>query len=202
MSEEETSNQIALIPFTHFHKMWCKEKTAEFMNSPFSLWFREPPENSICNFDEYLKVIKSPICLKEISERIKNDCYHYVCEWVSDMDRVWQNAKEYNPPGTDPYCFAEVLEMAFNKTCLPIPVSQKEAPKADLMSILLDLKNTIDSTPKWITELEWKIPYIPKEIIIGMDLPFYRKKSEFQKIPELENVKLGISSPEPEDNEN
>ena len=149
-----------MIPFSFFHKNWCREKTQVFLNSPFTVWFRDSPEYMIEDYQSYLQVIKSPVWLNLVSDRLKHDVYRYVHEWVNDMNNIWENAILFNPPDSGPYELALYLQHFFRKLCLPVPSSQKEVDSIDIQKKVLSLLQHLQNIPLLIKKLNWNIPQI------------------------------------------
>lgn len=149
-----------MIPFSAFHKSWCKDKTKKFLDFPFSVWFRDSPEYSIADYTSYLQVIKSPVWLNLINDRLKHDVYRYVHEWVSDMRNIWANAILFNPPDSEPYELALYLQKLFERYCLPVPSSQKEVDQIEIQKKLTALLKHLQEIPPLIKQLNWSIPQI------------------------------------------
>ncbi|KAK9396394.1 histone acetyltransferase KAT2B [Crotalus adamanteus] len=77
-----------------------------------SAWpFMEPVKRT--EAPGYYEVIRFPMDLKTMSERLKNR--YYVCKklFMADMQRVFTNCREYNPPESEYYKCANILEKFF-----------------------------------------------------------------------------------------
>ncbi|EAX95900.1 Bromodomain containing protein [Trichomonas vaginalis G3] len=146
------------IPFTTFHKKWCAEKTQLMIQNNFSQWFRDPPHNSIRNYDQYLAVVKYPISLSEIADRIRLNIYQYVFEWDNDMQAVFKNAMAFNSKNSQPYFIAQYLLDSYIKECTPIPASQQEDNMILINRQAQKLLNLLESPPPSIKNLKWDIP--------------------------------------------
>jgi hypothetical protein len=147
-------------PFTAFHKRWCTDCTKKISLSPFALYFREHPMTSVPNYDHYLSVVKNPIWLKEVMERLRFSCYNYVHEWVTDMQGVWENAILYNAPDTPGYDCALVLKRMFEKRCQPIPSCLEDINEIDRVRILRRIENLLTDPPEGVKSLSWSIPVL------------------------------------------
>ena len=144
-------------PFTSFHRKWCMDKTQYFIQLEYSQWFRDPPERSVSNYPEYVSIVKNPICLTEISDRIKQQAYRYVHEWDNDMMRVFENAMTYNGEDTQPYLIASYLLSLYKEICHPIPLSQEELDIQIALKEVQKLADILSSPPATIKQLTWHV---------------------------------------------
>lgn len=149
-----------MIPFSTFHKSWCKNQTQQFIDSPFSQWFNDDPRYSVQDYSMYIQTIKYPVWLKLIQDRIKHDIYRYVHEWVRDMETIWENAILFNPPDTEPYELALFFQRLFRHYSLPVPSSQEEFVQVVAQRKLNNLIKIMNNIPPKIKELNWNIPII------------------------------------------
>ncbi|XP_061430009.1 histone acetyltransferase KAT2B isoform X1 [Lethenteron reissneri] len=77
-----------------------------------SAWpFMEPVKKS--EAPDYYDVIRFPMDLKTMSERLKNRYYVTKKLFMADMQRIFTNCREYNPPETEYYRCANTLERFF-----------------------------------------------------------------------------------------
>ncbi|KFQ94556.1 Histone acetyltransferase KAT2A, partial [Nipponia nippon] len=79
---------------------------------PPSAWpFMEPVKKS--EAPDYYEIIRFPIDLKTMTERLKNRYYVTKKLFIADLQRIITNCREYNPPDSD-YCkCANTLEKFF-----------------------------------------------------------------------------------------
>ncbi|XP_033856212.2 histone acetyltransferase KAT2B isoform X1 [Acipenser ruthenus] len=61
----------------------------------------------------YYQVIRFPMDLKTMSERLRNRYYSSKKLFVADMQRIFTNCREYNPPESEYYKCANILEKCF-----------------------------------------------------------------------------------------
>lgn len=158
MSSTKVTVKIMAIPFTPFHKKWCAEKTQLLMQNEFSQWFRDPPHNSVRNYDQYTAIVKYPISLSEISDRIKSNIYQYVFEWDNDMRAVFKNAMAFNSQNSQPYFIAKYLLDSYIKECMPIPASQNEANLIAVNKQAQKVLELLENPPESIKNLKWDVP--------------------------------------------
>ena len=146
--------------FTPFHSKWCAKQTSTIMQSPFSYFFREHPEKSVGDWEQYLTCVQNPMWLQEVLDRVKQHCYAYVEEWVSDMMTVFDNALSYNTPGTTGYEYAKILKDEFIKKCIPVPCSDQAIRKIKRTALLEKLKLILENPPAAVNALSWQVPEI------------------------------------------
>jgi hypothetical protein len=144
-------------PFTPFHKRWCTECTKTLLGSPFSAYFRNHPRESVPNFDEYCQVIRNPIWLREVLERLRLSSYLHVHEWVADMKGIWENAIAYNAPDSPGHDCAIILQDMFETKCLPVPNSEADILLIEKERILQRIHDHVLDPPESIRSLSWEI---------------------------------------------
>uniref|UniRef100_A0A7M4E0L0 histone acetyltransferase n=1 Tax=Crocodylus porosus TaxID=8502 RepID=A0A7M4E0L0_CROPO len=77
-----------------------------------SAWpFMEPVKRT--EAPGYYEVIRFPMDLKTMSERLKNRYYVTKKLFMADLQRVFTNCREYNPPESEYYKCANILEKFF-----------------------------------------------------------------------------------------
>jgi len=144
-----------------FHKKWCLEKTSKYYNLEISAWFRDSPEKTVRNYEEYKMIVENPVSLGDIMERLKIGSYRWVHEWENDMNNVWKNAKLYNSEGTEPHKIACYLQRKFLKECIPIPNSIESQKARKLYIETQKLAKLLSHPPQCVKKLKWSIPDIP-----------------------------------------
>ncbi|CAM4635207.1 histone acetyltransferase KAT2A isoform X1 [Lepidochelys kempii] len=88
-----------------------KNLLAQIKTHPSAWPFMEPVKKS--EAPDYYEIIRFPIDLKTMTERLKNRYYVTKKLFVADLQRIITNCREYNPPDSD-YCkCANALEKFF-----------------------------------------------------------------------------------------
>lgn len=86
------------------------------MRSHSSSWpFLEPVKKS--EVPTYYDVIKSPMDLKTMNERLKAKYYITRRIFINDMQKIFDNCREYNPSESDYYRCANTMEKYFYNKC-------------------------------------------------------------------------------------
>ncbi|KFM01284.1 Histone acetyltransferase KAT2A, partial [Aptenodytes forsteri] len=88
-----------------------KNLLAQIKTHPSAWPFMEPVKKS--EAPDYYEIIRFPIDLKTMTERLKNRYYVTKKLFIADLQRIITNCREYNPPDSD-YCkCANTLEKFF-----------------------------------------------------------------------------------------
>ena len=58
---------------------------------------------------DYTFIIKTPMDLGSINNKLRDDKYRFVEEYLDDVQLVWDNCKAYNAPGTVNYNLYKTL---------------------------------------------------------------------------------------------
>ncbi|XP_061402352.1 nucleosome-remodeling factor subunit NURF301 [Musca vetustissima] len=97
LTEHETIELSKLIKHIQAHK---------------SAWpFMEPVDPK--EAPDYYKVIKEPMDLKQIEEKLNKGAYSKLSEFIGDMTKIFDNCRYYNPKESSFYKCAETLESYF-----------------------------------------------------------------------------------------
>lgn len=146
--------------FTPFHRQWCIKQTKMISTSPFALFFREHPKESVGDWEHYLSCVKNPMWLHEVNDRLRSNSYAYVEEWVSDMMSVFDNALSYNAPETAGWDCAHILKKMFIKNCIPVPSSDIAMKNIKRTALLKKLKAKLNEPPAGVNALFWDVEKI------------------------------------------
>uniref|UniRef100_A0A4W3GVY1 histone acetyltransferase n=1 Tax=Callorhinchus milii TaxID=7868 RepID=A0A4W3GVY1_CALMI len=94
----------------HLHNA-LKNLLAQIKSHPSAWPFMEPVKKS--EAPDYYEIIRFPIDLKTMSDRLKNRYYVSKKLFIADVQRIITNCREYNPPESE-YCkCANMLEKFF-----------------------------------------------------------------------------------------
>ncbi|EAT35210.1 AAEL012607-PA [Aedes aegypti] len=77
-----------------------------------SAWpFMEPVDPD--EAPDYYRVIKEPMDLQKVENKVNNQTYHTLSEFIGDMTKIFDNCRYYNPKESQFYRCAESLESFF-----------------------------------------------------------------------------------------
>lgn len=62
------------------------------------------------NIPNYFEIIKKPMDIQTIENKLKNYEYNNDEEFQEDLKLIWKNAKEFNSPSTEIFQIADRLE--------------------------------------------------------------------------------------------
>mmetsp|Transcript_13663 Transcript_13663/g.47400 ORF Transcript_13663/g.47400 Transcript_13663/m.47400 type:complete len:515 (-) Transcript_13663:7-1551(-) len=98
-------------------------------------YFNIPVDPIALGIPQYMEIIKKPMDLGTVKEKLESECYDHVEALAADINLVWDNAMYFNPAGTDVHECAKALKDSTEKRIkkLPkVPGTQKEAAGVDL----------------------------------------------------------------------
>ena len=75
----------------------CMPVLRHLMDLPYGAWFSEPVDPVRLQIPDYPTIIKRPMDLGTIKRRLDQAQYHTFHDFQVDVDRVWYNARLYNP---------------------------------------------------------------------------------------------------------
>ncbi|KAI7905845.1 uncharacterized protein BX663DRAFT_497836 [Cokeromyces recurvatus] len=108
-------------------------------NRLYSEQFEDLPDRE--EYPEYYNTIKKPVSLTMIAEKMQTRAYSNLHAWIADMRLVFENALNFNEPGSRIYRDAKLLLRLLNRlqdrilARLGVPVSQEDA------AFRIDLRN-------------------------------------------------------------
>lgn len=80
------------------------------IDNPEAAEFLHPVEWESLGLSDYLSVVKHPMHLLKVQEKLKNREYKLVEEVLDHIELIWDNCKEYNPSGVMIIAIAAVLQ--------------------------------------------------------------------------------------------
>ncbi|OHT12777.1 Bromodomain containing protein [Tritrichomonas foetus] len=134
----------------------CLKITNIMFNSPGCAIFREPVDPERDLVPDYYKVIKNPQDIGTIKNRLENNEYTTVNEWLKDMNLVWENAQKYNGPLSFISRVALCMKNKFNKLCRNMLIDRKDWGNK-VQELFYKLNITMKSAPGFLkSEFEGK----------------------------------------------
>jgi len=90
-------------------KASCFHFIIDQMFADNSSWpFRDPVGNDVA--PDYYEIIKEPVDLKTMRERVNEGHYDSIMKFVGDVERIFNNCRIYNKKDTVYYKMADKLE--------------------------------------------------------------------------------------------
>ncbi|XP_045461184.1 protein polybromo-1 isoform X2 [Harmonia axyridis] len=108
-------------------------------NRQLALIFMKLPSKN--DYPDYYEVIKNPMDMEKIAQKLKTSCYDSVDDLASDFILTFDNACKYNEPDSQIYKDALVLQRVCLQTKLQLKESDENVPdvQAAVNDILLNL---------------------------------------------------------------
>lgn len=93
----------------------CKVLLQVIKKSPFSIFFRFPVDPIRDGLPTYLDEIKEPMDLSTMEKKVNQAAYSTMGDFAADMELIFANCRQFNPPGTEPCQHADELEKLWRK---------------------------------------------------------------------------------------
>jgi len=135
---------------TDIEKHFVKETTKKLYNHPLCNIFRQPVRPEIDGAIDYLDIVKNPMDLGSIIEKIDQNKYTSTKEWADHLFLVWDNAKLYNNDKKSIiYIIADKMSKKSQKMLSLIPKNEYEKWILDMVE---NQKKIIKTTKKPIDD--------------------------------------------------
>jgi hypothetical protein len=118
----------------------CFKQWKRIESQKSSFWFRLPVDPVALGIPHYFEVVKQPMDLSTIKNKIDNEVYETEDQFTDDMRLVFSNAMSFNPPGTTVHIQAQELLTKFEKEFLgikPTPVKVPELSELEISKTVL-----------------------------------------------------------------
>lgn len=91
----------------------CSNLLKKLMSHPHAWVFKEPVDVVKLNIPDYFTVIKHPMDLGTIKEKLASGEYSSPVDFAADVRLTFSNAMTYNPPGNNVHVMAETMSCLF-----------------------------------------------------------------------------------------
>ena len=101
-SRLHNSNTVTTAPITKNQQWRLLKGIQQLSNKPDAMFFAQPVSNSqmrLLNIPHYLNIIKKPMDLRTMEERLKDGKYASIDEYTADFDQMIENSLTFNGPG-------------------------------------------------------------------------------------------------------
>ncbi|XP_071702454.1 transcription factor GTE9-like [Rutidosis leptorrhynchoides] len=106
--------------FSAILKKQCDGLLKKLMTHQHGWVFNKPVDVVALQIPDYFNVIKNPMDLGTIKEKLSSGKYSSPLEFYADVRLTFSNAMTYNPPGNDVHIMADVLNKFFELRWKPI----------------------------------------------------------------------------------
>jgi len=84
-------------------------------HAPYAYPFYEPVDAMKLGVPDYYDVIKNPMDISTLNNKLENGQYESADEFEKDVRLMFRNCYAYNPPGSDVYNMGKQLEAIFDR---------------------------------------------------------------------------------------
>lgn len=138
------------MPLSPFEHSWCLRVTDDLISWAICLPFINMVDPEHDGVPDYLDVIKKPMALSKVRDKLVANKYSNVDKWVNDVNLIWENARKYNGDQTLIACMAMEAKTWFQKKVNEMPHTQEEVLAKKISSIKRDLNCLIKNIPSSI----------------------------------------------------
>ncbi len=124
----------------------CKVLLQIIKKSPFSIFFRFPVDPIRDGLPTYLDEIKEPMDLSTMEKKVNQAAYSTMGEFASDVQLIFANCRQFNPPGTEPCQHADELEKMWRKEWAKTVTPKLEANEKRALVALVNRLKTHQSS--------------------------------------------------------
>ncbi|OHT12483.1 Bromodomain containing protein [Tritrichomonas foetus] len=82
--------------FTDIEYKYCKQITDKLYHHPLALLFLKPVDPITDGCPDYFDVIKEPMDLRTVKEKLNGCKYESSFQWRNDVMKIWENSIKYN----------------------------------------------------------------------------------------------------------
>eukprot|EP01031_Cornospumella_fuschlensis_P031386 gene31386-37937_t len=97
------------------HYRWCRDTVKTLYCKPMATAFRMPVDPVALNIPAYFVVIKNPMDLGTVREKLRSNKYGSILAFAMDVRLVFQNAMLFNPVGHVIHDYAKLLLAEFER---------------------------------------------------------------------------------------
>jgi len=109
----------------------CKSILRALVREKYSWPFLEPVDPVALELPDYFEIIKKPMDLGTVRNRLDKKLYNSVSEFKVDVDLTFQNALTYNQPGSDIVTMTKSLQDIFEKKYAATKFVNTSAPSVN-----------------------------------------------------------------------
>lgn len=126
----------------------CLELVRKLMSWPICAPFIDPVDPEKHNALNYYEVIKTPMTLREVENRLMTKRYKDVSEFRRDVNLIWDNAITYNGDANIFGHFAMEGRTWFNEKMSHFPATQEEEWMCKMQKVIRRFCSVITNPPK------------------------------------------------------
>ncbi|EAY08666.1 Bromodomain containing protein [Trichomonas vaginalis G3] len=116
----------------------------EIDNKKISIMFQKPVDPDRDNCPDYDEVIKNPMCLDVVKQKLAANKYNTFSAWISDVNLIWNNAQTYNSKYSALYLMAKDIQLWFWKRLESAPKNDSGKWLSKVQKVLTQIQNDIE----------------------------------------------------------
>eukprot|EP01125_Pyxidicula_operculata_P022016 TRINITY_DN883_c0_g1_i4.p1 TRINITY_DN883_c0_g1~~TRINITY_DN883_c0_g1_i4.p1 ORF type:complete len:911 (-),score=304.98 TRINITY_DN883_c0_g1_i4:1534-4266(-) len=144
---------------------YCKKLLKNLMAHQYAWPFNTPVDPIALNIPDYPDIIKNPMDLGTIKDSLFAGMYTSVKDFAEDVRLVFDNAKLYNPVGTDVHYMADELSKIFEDQIPDIFQVEQAAPNSPAL-LKSQLQNTVETLKENEKKLEKQLQQLQRQISV------------------------------------
>ncbi|KAI5120798.1 hypothetical protein M0805_002425 [Coniferiporia weirii] len=148
---------------TPLNEKKCRDILKTLMKIPQALIFARPVDPQLDGCPTYYDEIKNPMDFGTMKSRLDKNAYTSMEEFANDVDLIFANCRQFNPPTTDPTLCADVVEKAFKKEWAKVKEKKLSfQEKRNLQAIMT----------KFASDVTWFVFFDPVDPV-ALGIPMY-----------------------------
>lgn len=132
--------------FTDIEYEYCIKATEKLIANPLSRSFLRPVDPELDGLKDYFKIVKEPMDLGTIKEKLINKKYTSSSQWRDDVMKVWDNSLKYNTIGIY-NAISEKMRKTSLKLLKTIPKTETDLWYIDLQKAAKELQSFLKLSP-------------------------------------------------------
>lgn len=171
---------------------YCRKIIQDLRKHKMAFPFLKPVDPIALKIPDYFDVIKEPMDLGTVKERLESNFYGNVYEFAEDTKLVWSNALTYNHPDSDVSKMAKSLSDLFEESIAKaIEISEKttEETKQEYLDKIKTYQNEIQEYEQLMNEIKEQMP---NDIVPMIEVKRIKSNSRTNR-PMLYEEKLRLS---------
>ena len=167
----------------------CYRITQILLDHPVSKLFSHRIDEIIDQAPGYYEIIKNPMDLGTIMEKVENGMYKNMKEWISDVNLVWSNSILYNTENSYIAIAAHHLQDIFKKELIRSGGSSPSEWMTMCNRYYLEIKKQMQSSPKPLKDFyaaqDFSIPTIKPNMREISDLGQFTNRLEVLQVLQI-----------------
>lgn len=110
-----------------------------------SIPFQKPVDPDRDNCPDYFEVIKNPMCIDVVKQKLSAGQYITFTDWINDIDLIWNNAQNYNSKYSPIFLMAKDIQLWFWKKLETAPKNEDSNWLSDINTLTKKIQTLLSS---------------------------------------------------------